>query len=169
MDQDLQSLCEAVFDTGVETLFQEILKGRHDGVFEAPLIGGLWAIADAGKAKRAARRAALARAWWSLHGPSWSPPLRVSGGEMDKLQNDELIRIRFVGDYAGSLCWSDWDFRIHPSFYDWCCNFVAIRPDFLPLVPELKLRPKKLPGYNPRIHCWEPPDRTRIETGIVRR
>jgi hypothetical protein len=56
MDADFLNRCEQVFDASVETLFQEILKGKHDGVFEAPLIGGLWAIADAGSRRSAGRR-----------------------------------------------------------------------------------------------------------------
>jgi hypothetical protein len=128
-----------------------------------------WLRADAEKAKRTARRAVIARAWWELHKPDWAPALPVSGDEIWKLQEDDLLRIVFVGDYASSLCYADWDFRIHPSFHDWCCNAVAWRPDFLPLVRELKLRPKKLPGFNPRIKCWEPPETAAGRVDTLRR
>jgi hypothetical protein len=88
--------------------------------------------------------------------PPWSPPLPVSETEIWEMQNEEPLRVHFVGDYARSLACLIWDFRIHPSFYDWCCNFVAWRPDFLPLVPELKLRPKKLPGCRFRRLVFDP-------------
>jgi hypothetical protein len=170
MDPDLRNLCEQVFDAGVDTVFKESLKMQRNGFFEPPLVGGSWAVAEVEEAKQAVCRAAIARAWWELHKPSWSPPLPLSDDEIREALNGETVREHFVGNFAQSLRYADWDFRVHPSFHDFCCGIIALRPDFLKHVPELGLRPKKLPGFNPRIMCWERASGPQepIETGLAR-
>ena len=167
-DQDFYALCEQVFDAGVEALFEE---NQKRGVFELPIVGGSYAPTDIENAKQLVRRAMLARPWWELHRPPWSPALPLRYGDIGEMQNDEDPRIGLVGDFAGSLRGTGWEFHLHPSFYDFCCGFIAVRPDFLKFVPGMGLRPKPLPGLNDSLR-WEPPKPAtgngRIKTGLVR-
>jgi hypothetical protein len=159
MDPELLKLCTEAFVAGAKAMIKEAMKKQEGGFFECPLTNRRWAVANADKAEQIASKAMIARAWWESCKPDWAPPLPVGGdiGTLQTMENDEPLEVSIVGDYAHSLAYADYDFINHPSFHDWCCNVVAIRPDFRPLLRHLKLVPKPMPGFNWRINCWEPP------------
>jgi hypothetical protein len=178
MDAELLKLCDQVFVAGVagaKAVIKEALKHQHDGFFDCPVTGRQWAVADANKAERIVCKAKIARAWWDLTKPGWAPALPISENEIEDIRDQEPLQIQIFADYAVSLAYADFDFINHPPFDAWVSNVLSMRPDFRPLLRHLNLRPKPLPGFNPRINCWESPLAApavlpaRIETGLARR
>jgi hypothetical protein len=95
-------------------------------------------------------KALAARAWFRTHGPPWAPPLPLSTAEREALECGG--RLHLVSRYALSLLMLDWDYKLHPSFDDFCRGLMAYKhtPDYLRDDPELQREfpPKPLAGLS---------------------
>jgi hypothetical protein len=127
MDRDLIDLFGRCFLDHIEELFcnhrQKLIDGTR--LFEAPVIGGWHPVSQFDAVKNKACRAAIARVWWQFNGPSWSRPLPLSSEEIQEAIDSNDARQMLVGYFANSLQRSNYDFRRHPSFFDFCSALMA--------------------------------------------
>jgi hypothetical protein len=165
MDQDLVDLFGRCFIDHVEALFRNPRKQRKGGweLFEAPVVGGWHPVYQFDDIKNKACRAHIARVWWTFNGPSWSWPLPLSHDEMRNSINSNDPRQMLVGYFANSLRESNYDFRRHPAFADYCSGLMASPncPPDLRHRSELQgwVTPRLLPGFDDQTLCAFPPDR----------
>ena len=91
-------------------------------------------------------RAALdALSWFSQNAPLWAQPLRLLPEFPDDITWPEFV----ARAYSFSLWSQFYDYRRHPSFYDYGCGLTYAMPE-LRAEPEmcLLLPPRELPGLD---------------------
>jgi hypothetical protein len=99
------------------------------------------------------RKVLLARAQFAATGPAWGQPLPV-GDEITPLLR-ATGPMCLLGHYACSLMMMNYDFRTHPSFYDYGCGVMGhprapehVRSD---LGLQAEFPAKELPGLCGRL------------------
>jgi hypothetical protein len=100
-------------------------------------------------------RAALdALSWFSRHAPLWAQPLRLTPGDRF---HDAVTWPEFVACAFSFSLWSQcYDYRRHPSFYDYGCGLTYAMPELRnDLGICLLLPPRELPGLDAQF-CWRP-------------
>jgi hypothetical protein len=97
-----------------------------------------------------------------FNGPSWSWPLPLSHGEMRNAINSNDPRQMLVGCFANSLRQSNYDFRRHPAFADYCSGLLASPKcplqDHHQRELEGLIAPRPLPGFDDHTLCWYSPE-----------
>jgi hypothetical protein len=104
------------------------------------------------------KQAQRAREWFAVNGPADASPLPLRYHEREALKHggqDQIIAL-----FARSLAGQGYDWRKHPSFYDYACGVMASK-SIIPDVKndeELKRRypPRQLKGLNEADLCWRP-------------
>jgi hypothetical protein len=121
--------------------------------------------------KRVARRALLAREWFYEFGPHDTPPLPISGYEIEDMRwRNPFYYV--IGHFATSLRSNDWDFNIHPSFADFAASLLAFEyaADFLRNDEELRKRyPPRALGTIVPGGIWKPPEVNKNNRRIIAR
>jgi len=110
------------------------------------------------------KNARRARKWFAKNGPADALPLPLCYDEREALKHGGLDHI--VALFARSLAGQSYDWRKHPSFYDYACGVMASK-NIIPDVKndeELKKRfpPSPLKGLQESDLCWEPPVMARL-------
>lgn len=100
-----------------------------------------------------------ARRWFAKNGPADAPPLPLCYGEREALKHggqDHIIAL-----FARSLAVQGYDWRKHPTFYDYACGIMASKNIVYGVKndDELKKRypPRPLQGLKECDLCWEHP------------
>ena len=110
------------------------------------------------------QRAKAAREWFAKHGPPDMQPLPLGYDEREALKDGGLRHI--LAWYARSLAELKYDVLQHPSFYDYACGVMALKPlRCISENPELLKRfpPRPLEGLDSGMY-WTPPKRVRSRT-----
>jgi hypothetical protein len=142
----------------VDRLFDE-QSGRPGELCRCPIIdcGYVRGVDRVGKLKEKAVRAVIARECFTRNGPPDAPPLPLNYGDREELKHGGLDHM--VALYARSLALQDYDWRKHPSFYEYACGVMASQetPIFITEDEELRKRfpPRPLPGLGSGL-IWEP-------------
>jgi hypothetical protein len=107
--------------------------------------------------KSAASRALIAREWFYEYGPHDGPPLPVSSWEIDDMRYSRWKSgpkagfYHVIAQFASSLRYEDWDFKIHPSFEDFASSMLA--SDYARHLDLLKNDEKLCKRFPPRALC----------------
>jgi hypothetical protein len=148
----------------VDRLFHENRPGYGERC-ENPITGGRYVgrLDPTAAQKQMARRALLARDWFTVNGPPDALPLPLSGIDIEDRKytcGKQASLDYIVSCFAYSLMADDYDFTSHPSFEDFAHGVMASEhaPDFVKKDEELRRRypPLPLPALNAG-HCWARP------------
>jgi hypothetical protein len=146
----------------VDQLFREMeANASHGDRCENPVTGGsfIWGDDPLEPQKEAANAALLAREWFHLNTPVGTPPLPLSGEEIERYRRSGGLRA-MVGSFARSLARVDHNIDLHPSFYDFARGLMTMNSGSWGIEnnPYLKRRfpPRPLAGMTPCGH-WAPP------------
>jgi hypothetical protein len=161
-----------IVDREVERLFKEH-PPVHGQICRHPVlpysyVGGL---DPTKKQKDVARRALLARVWFSINGPADAQPLPLGMYDDKVSENRYTLLGHIVEKYARSLDGRDFDFHEHPPFADYVAGFLwegeltegsfaYLSNDPPEELAELKKRfpPQMLKGMSAGA-CWLPPEK----------
>ena len=141
----------------VDKLFH---ANRKLDIAQIPILGGHYCPRedDNRPLKKPACAAMASRVWFHDSGPTWAQPLPLSNDEREELKCGG--RLHILAWYARSLCCLDWNYRLHPPFFDYACAVMAapFTPDFIKNDRDLQEQfpPRPLDeGLLNRGLCWK--------------
>jgi hypothetical protein len=161
---ELIDLSERVFANYVDNLFE---KNRANSVYRMgdlfandPTWGLYYPIDNeyiVGILKERTRRALAARAWFAVTGPAWAQPLPISHNVQYEHSGG---REEMLDHFMSSLINANWDYKVHPVFFDFACGVMAhpAAPDYLREDPELlqEFPPAPLVGLSEGLGWYSP-------------
>jgi hypothetical protein len=150
------------YEQKVDRLFRQ-LRNPRGTVCDWPVFGGSFVKGedDETEIRQTLCNAFRARDWFAENGPPDAPPL--------PLDPDDKNRMRFgggiggiVGYYARSLDIVQYVIEKHPSFYDFACGLMALKPAWADEELKRRFPPRPLEGLQRSYVWWPPkPERTR--------
>jgi hypothetical protein len=96
-----------------------------------------------------------ARDWFAENGPPDAPPLPLDPSDRDKIRFRGGI-LSIVGYFDRSLQNFHYDFEEHPSFYDFACGLMALKPAWADEELKRRFPPRPLEGLHSSFVWWPP-------------